>query len=259
LDKKAVTTGTKFDPTMSTLAGFHGVREALRASPEQVRRVVLVEGRNDYRVREIVQIARSNGIPLYREKPRVLDRLTSGARHQGIVAEIAPVPWWALEDVIATAPSPALLMALDKIEDPRNFGAMARTADSAGVHGLVIPKRGSAPPSDVAVHASAGALLHTRVARVTNLAEALERVKERNIWVVGLSPGSRTPWFGFDYRLPVLLVLGSEGKGLRRRVSESCDQLVSLPQLGRVESLNVSVAAGVVLYEVLRQRMSGRA
>jgi 23S rRNA (guanosine2251-2'-O)-methyltransferase len=218
--------------------------------------VVLVEGRRDARAREILELARSKGVPLYRENPRVLDRITSGANHQGVAAEMVRIPLWSLEEILATTPTPALLLALDRIEDPRNFGSVARTADSAGVHGIVIPQRRSAPPSDVAVSASAGALLHTRVARVTNLTAGLEKVKERNIWVVGLSPDAPTPWYDFDYTVPILLALGSEGRGLGRRVAETCDQLVSLPQVGRVESLNVSVAAGVVLYEALRQRLA---
>jgi 23S rRNA (guanosine2251-2'-O)-methyltransferase len=254
-DRGPLTKSKKFDPSLSTLTGYHGVREALRASPERVRRVIVAEGRSDGRAGEILELARSKGVPVYREKTRVLDRLTSGAHHQGVVAEIAPIPMWSLEEMLSTAPAPALLVALDRIEDPRNFGSIARTADSTGVHGILIPKRRSAPPSDVAVAASAGALLHMRLARVTNLTEALKQVQERRIWVVGLSPDAPTRWHDFDYTVPVLLVLGSEGRGLGRRVAEACDQLVSLPQRGRVESLNVSVAAGVVLYEVLRQRM----
>ncbi len=240
---------------MSTLSGIHGVREALRASPERVRRVVLAKGRLDHRFKEILTLARSHGIPVYWEKPRVLERMVRGEHHQGAVAEVTPVSWWALEDLISAAPAPALLLALDRVEDPRNFGAVVRTADGAGVHGILIPQRGSAPPSEAAVSSSAGALLHARLARVTNMTGALERIKESNIWVLGLAPSGENRWFEFDYTVPLIVVLGSEGRGLRRRVAESCDQLVSLPQFGRVDSLNVSVAAGAVLYEAVRQRM----
>jgi 23S rRNA (guanosine2251-2'-O)-methyltransferase len=239
---------------MKTLCGRNAVMEALRGSPRRVRKVVIAQGRLDGRAREIALLARSKGVPVYREMRRVLDRIVPGGHHQGVVAEVAPVPWWDLDDLLSTAPSPALLLALDRIEDPRNFGAIARTAESAAVHGIIIPQRASAPPSEVAVAASAGALLHQRLARVRNLSEALSVVKKANVWVVGLAPSAPISWFEFDYRLPVLLVVGSEGKGLRRRVADVCDQLVSLPQRGRVDSLNVSVAAGVVLYEVLRQR-----
>lgn len=246
---------TEDKSTSHTLAGIHGVREALRASPERVRRVVLAQGELGQRSREILALARSHGIPVYRERPRVLDRLVRGAHHQGAVAEISPVSWWNLEDLITTAPAPALLLALDRVEDPRNLGAVVRAAEGAGVHGILVPQRGSASPSEAAVSASAGALLHARLGRVTNLAEALERVRQSGVWVVGVTPSGREPWFEFDYTVPVLLVVGSEGRGLRRRVAECCDQTVSLPQFGRVESLNVSVAAGIVLYEVVRQRL----
>jgi len=243
-----------FDPACSLLLGFHSVREALRGSPENVRKIVLAEGRNDERSREIVERARSAGIPVYREKPRVLDKISGQAHHQGVLAELAPIGWWDLEDLLAAVPDPALLLALDRIEDPRNLGAVVRTAEGAGVYGILIPNRGTAPPSEVAMAASAGALLHARLARVTNLAESLERAKKNRLWVVGLDAEASTSWFEFDYTVPILLVVGSEGRGLRRRVAETCDQLVSLPQCGRVASLNVSVAAGIVLYEVLRQR-----
>ena len=243
-----------FDRSCSLILGFHAVREALRGRPGHVRKVVLVEGRVDDRCQEILERAQSAGIPIYREKPRVLDKITGRAHHQGVLAELAPVEWWDLEDLLATAPVPAFLLALDRIEDPRNLGAVVRAADGAGVHGIVVPNRGTAPPSETAMAASAGALLHARLARVTNLAESLELAKKSNVWVVGLDAGAATPWFKFDYTVPILLVVGSEGRGLRRRVADTCDQLVSLPQCGRVASLNVSVAAGIVLYEVLRQR-----
>jgi 23S rRNA (guanosine2251-2'-O)-methyltransferase len=239
---------------VSVIAGLQAVREALRASPERVRKVVLSEGRLDARAHEILTLARDGGVPVYREKPKVLERLASGGHHQGVVAEMAGVRWWDLDELLSTSPKPALFLALDQIEDPRNLGAVARTADGAGVSGILMPKRGVAPPSAAAISASAGALLHARLARVTNLVASLERVKKDGIWVVGLAPEGSLPWYRFDYTVPLILVLGSEGKGLRPLVARTCDALVSLPQLGHVDSLNLSVAAGVVLYEVLRQR-----
>ncbi len=239
---------------MSTLTGIHAVREALRGSPERVRKVVISEGRLDARAQEILDLARAGGVPVYREHPRVLKRLASGGHHQGVVAEMTALRWWDLDEVLAGVPEPALLLALDRLEDPRNLGAVARTADGAGVFGILVPQRGSAPPSRAAVAASAGALLHTRLARVTNLTSALKKLKEKGIWVVGLAPDGAIPWYQFDYTVPLVLVLGSEGKGLRPLVSKTCDELVSLPQRGNVGSLNLSVAAGVVLYEALRQR-----
>lgn len=239
---------------MSTVAGLQAVREALRASPERVRKVVLSEGRLDARGREILTLAREQGVPVYREKPRVLERLASGGHHQGVVAELTALRWWDLEELVGKASDPALFVAIDRLEDPRNLGAIARAADGAGVSGIVLPKRGVAPPSAAAISASAGALLHARLARVTNLAVSLEQLKKKGLWVVGLAPEGSLPWYRFDYTVPLVLVLGSEGKGLRPLVARTCDALVSLPQRGQVDSLNVSVAAGVVLYEAVRQR-----
>ena len=230
----------------------------MRAAPERVQKVIIRRERADARVQQIVALARAQGVPVYRESSRVLDRMAGGARHQGILAETSPVPWLDLEELLEAAPWPAFLLGLDQIEDPRNFGALARAADGAGVHGMICLRRGGAPPSEAALATSSGALLHLRLARVTNLTEALERVKAQGIWVVGLAPSAPLAWFEFDYTVPVLLLVGAEGQGLRRRVAGACDALVHLPQLGRVESLNVSVAAGVVLYEVVRQRLVSR-
>lgn len=223
------------------------MREALRASPRRVRKVVLAEGTLDGRRRELVALARENDIPVYREaRERV--------GHQGVLAELTTFQWADFESLIAEAPAPAFILVLDGVEDPRNLGAVIRTADGAGVYGTVVPERKTAPPSDVAMSASAGALHDARIARVRNVSDALTSLKNENIWTVGLSPDAPEPWHRFDYREPVAIVLGSEGKGLRKRVAATCDTLVSLPQRGRVESLNLSVAAGIVLYEVVRQR-----
>lgn len=240
---------------MSTVAGIQAVRETLRSSPKRVRKLVLRRGRADHRVRELISLARASGVPVYHESSEVLNRLAPRAHHQGVVAEISDITWAGFEELLASVGSRALLLALDHVEDPRNLGALARTAEGAGVQGIIVPHRGGAPPSAAAVTASAGALLHVPLARVTNLSAALERAKKAGIWVVGLQPRGGIPWFEFDYTVPVLIVVGSEGRGLRRRVAATCDAGVFLPQRGRVESLNVSVAAGIVLYEAVRQRV----
>lgn len=232
---------------MNTLRGVHAVREALRASPQRIRKIVLAEGDLDGRKRELMALAREHGIPVYRESR---DRLG----HQGVEAEMAGFEWTEFDALVDEAPAPAFFLVLDQVEDPRNLGAVIRAADGAGVHGVVVPERKTAPPSDVAVNASAGALHHAKIARVRNVSDALTDLKEKGIWTVGLSPYARDAWHRFDYREPVAIVLGSEGKGLRKRVAATCDALVSLPQRGHVESLNLSVAAGIVLYEVVRQR-----
>ena len=239
---------------MTTIHGFHAVREALEASPRRIRKIVLAEGKLDSRIREIADLARTHGIPVYREPRERLGRF--GGHHQGVVAELTGLEWRELDDLLAEAPKPEFFLALDQIEDPRNLGAVLRTADGAGVHGVVVPERRTAPPSEAAASASAGALFHVPMARVTNLSDALALLKERGLWVVGLAPEAQKPWFSFDFKAPVALVIGSEGRGLRPRVASHCDVLVSLPQRGKVESLNVSVAAGIVLYEVVRQRMA---
>jgi 23S rRNA (guanosine2251-2'-O)-methyltransferase len=239
---------------MHTIHGFHAVREALTASPRRIRKVVLAEGKLDLRSQEIAALARSHNIPVYREPRERLSRF--GSHHQGVVAELTGLEWRELQDVLREAPKPEFFLALDQIEDPRNLGAVLRTADGAGVHAVVVPERRTAPPSEAAASASAGALFHVPMARVRNLSDGLAVLKERGLWVVGLAPQAEKPWFSFDFRSPVALVVGSEGRGLRPRVASLCDELVSLPQRGRVESLNLSVAAGIVLYEVVRQRMS---
>jgi 23S rRNA (guanosine2251-2'-O)-methyltransferase len=231
------------------ISGFHAVREALEASPRRIRKIVLAEGKGDPRAREIETLARARGVPVYRE-PR--ERLG----HQGVAAEVTGFEWRDLEELLDSAPKPEFFLALDQIEDPRNLGAVLRTADGAGVHGVVVPERRTAPPSEAAAAASAGALFHVPLARVTNLSDCLELAKKRGLWVVGLAPDAPKPWFTFDFTLPVVLVVGSEGRGLRPRVASRCDALLHLPQRGQVESLNLSVAAGIVLYEVVRQRMA---
>jgi len=230
--------------------GVHAVREALRATPQRVRKLVLAEGPLDGRKRELMAIAREHGIPVYREAK---ERMRPPSQ-QGVVAELAAFEWIDFDTLLAGAPAPAFFLVLDQVEDPRNFGAVVRAADGAGVHGIVVPERKTAPPSDVAIAASAGALLHARIARVRNLSDTLTSLKENGVWTVGLSPDAKEPWASFDYKEPVAIVLGSEGKGLRKRVAATCDTLVSIPQMGEVESLNLSVAAGIVLYEVVRQR-----
>lgn len=237
---------------MQHIYGFHAVREALEATPRRIRKILLAEGKLDPRSKEIAAIARTYGIPLYREPRERLGRF--GRHHQGVVAELGAFEWKELEELLRESSKPEFFLGVDQVEDPRNFGAIVRSANGAGVHGILVPERRTAPPSEAAISASAGAIFHTPIARVTNLAEGLLLLKRHDIWVVGLSPEAGLPWYSFDFTLPVAIVVGSEGKGLRPRVASVCDTLVSLAQRGGVESLNVSVAAGIVLYEVVRQR-----
>jgi 23S rRNA (guanosine2251-2'-O)-methyltransferase len=185
-----------------------------------------------------------------------LDRMAGGVPHQGLIAVVSEKPVLTLEGLLDSAHEPALLVVLDGVEDPRNLGAILRTAEAAGADGVVLPDRHSAGLSETVGRASAGALEHVRVARVGNLVQALEALKARGVWVVGFDAAGTERWDAVDLARPVALVLGGEGRGIRRLVREHCDHLVSIPHFGHVGSLNVSVAAGIALYEAVRQRRS---
>ena len=234
------------------------VEETLQSVPHQVRRVLVRQGPLPARYLALLKIARARGAPLQRVPNRQLDRIAAGiaagSRHRGAACEVSPIRWLGLGDVLAADPRPSLLLLLDRIEDPRNFGALVRAADGAGVDTVLVPRRGAAPPSATAIAASAGALARTRLVRVPGAASALRALRAKGYWTVGLTPRATTRWDEFDWTQPAVLAVGSEGRGLRAGVSKECEVLLSLPQLGSVRSLNVSVATGVVLYEAVRQR-----
>jgi 23S rRNA (guanosine2251-2'-O)-methyltransferase len=242
---------------MERLTGIHAVREALKAG-RALERVVIAKGRQDSRVEEIVRLARTHNVALRFEDRAQLDRLADSKDHQGVVALAASRPAATLEDILARAnASPAekgLIVLLDGVEDPHNLGAIIRTALAAGAHGVVIPERRAAGLTDTVARASAGALAHLPVAKVTNLARTLEELKEAGYWLVGLDERAERDYTQADYTSPVGIVMGGEGKGLHELTRKRCDFVVSLPTTGPVKSLNVSVAAGVVLFEALRQR-----
>ena len=242
------------DRSSTWVFGPARVGETLQAIPHQIRRVLVRTGRLESRHQALLKIARARGAPLQRVSNGHLDRIAAGARHQGAACEVSPIRWLALGEVLAADPRPSLMLLLDRIEDPRNFGALVRAADGAGVDSVLVPRRGAAPPSPVAIAASAGALARARLVRVPGAATALRALKAQGYWTVGLTPRATTPWHDFDWTLPAVLAVGSEGRGLGAGVSKECEVLVSLPQLGSVRSLNVSVAAGIVLYEAVRQR-----
>ena len=238
---------------MHVLTGIHSVREALRAG-RPLDRILLARGRHGQRLEEIVRLARAQGVPVRFEDRAQLDRVAGTLQHQGVVALLAARPTVALEDLLRR-PSPAgLLVLLDGIEDPHNLGAILRTALAAGADGVVLPERRSAGLTDTVARVSAGALEHLPVARVKNLARALETLKQAGYGLIGLDERAATPSTGVDLTAPVGLVLGNEGRGLHELVRERCDFLVSIPTTGPVRSLNVSVAAGIVLFEAVRQR-----
>ena len=236
--------------------GINPVLEALKAG--RVRRLRL-SARGDRRIDEVMSLARAAGVPVERVDAHALDRATRGGVHQGIAADLDAPPDYSLEDLVAgAAPDAPLLVVLDSIEDPQNVGALLRTADAAGCHGVIRQARHSASLDGAAAKASAGALAHVRLATVVNIARAVEELQALNVWTLGLDGGAPASYYEVDLTLPTAIVLGSEGTGLRRLVRDRCDRLVSIPMLGSVGSLNVSVAAGVALFEAVRQRRAQR-
>jgi len=235
--------------------GINAVAEALKAG-----RVVSMRAgrRGDQRLRHLLEMAEQASVPVRRVSDDELDRESGGASHQGVIADVSQRQVYELHDLIedALARPPALIVVLDGIEDPHNFGAILRTCDAVGAHGVVRQTRHSAPLGGATSKASAGAVAHVRVADVVNVARALEELTEAGIWTVGLAGDSRSMYDKMDFSLPTAIVLGAEGTGLRRLVRERCEMLASIPMKGKVDSLNVSVAAGVVLFEALRQRQS---
>jgi len=234
--------------------GIHPVLETLRSARRNVTRVVISGSRNDTRMRQVVDIARQAGIPVQRQPDRALDRLAGGEAHQGVVAFVAGATYADPEVVMSTAGPSALFVVLDGVEDPRNLGAVIRTAAAAGAQGVFLPEHGAAGLTPVAVKASAGVAERLPVARVTNIVALLKSLKDKGVWIVGLDAGGSAAWTSFDLTSPVALVLGGEGKGLRRLARETCDVVLTIPLAPGVESLNLSVAAGIGLFEVVRQR-----
>jgi 23S rRNA (guanosine2251-2'-O)-methyltransferase len=238
---------------MNWLTGFHAIEEALNAA-RSLDRIVIARGRRGERVEAIVRLAKSRGVPVRFEDRQQLDRLAGTHEHQGIAALAAAKPTAELEDLLAAKTERGLLVALDGIEDPHNLGAIVRTALAAGAQGVVIPERRAAGLSDTVERASAGALAHLPVARVKNLVRAMEQMKEAGYWLVGLDERAEKKHTDVDLTGPVGILLGREGEGLHELTRKRCDFLVSIPTVGPVRSLNVSVAAGVMLFEVMRQR-----
>jgi 23S rRNA (guanosine2251-2'-O)-methyltransferase len=241
---------------MEKITGPNAVREALLAR-RPLQNVLLVRGHHGGRLEEIVQLARRNGVPVRFEDRVRVDQAAGTREHQGVMAIIASKSSVSLEDLLAqpqNADWPGLLVLLDGVEDPQNLGAIIRSALAAGAQGLIIPERRSAGLGDATARASAGAVAHLPVARVTNLARAIETLKKSGYWLIGFDERAEKSYTQIDLTGPVALVLGGEGKGLHQLVRERCDFLASIPVRGPVPSLNVSVAAGIVLFEVLRQR-----
>ena len=244
---------------MEILYGLHPVEEALRSGSRRFDHVCVARERQDQRLQKIVEACRERGVRVRSESREQLTLLARNPGHQGVVAFARERSMLDIEDLLGgrrpcnTVAAP-LLLALDGVEDPQNLGALLRSADGAGVTGVLMTERRSAPLSAVALKASAGAAEHVRIARVVNLVRALEQVKAANIWCVGLDERGTMDYTEYDFTTPCLLVLGREGAGLHDLVRRHCDHLLRIPMAGKVASLNVSAAGAVVLYEAYRQR-----
>jgi 23S rRNA (guanosine2251-2'-O)-methyltransferase len=247
----------------NSLDQVHGVMpviEALRAGRRSIEHIAIAEGVRHERLNELIEIARSARVPIRRVPRGEIDRATGAATHQGVVARIAAARYAGADDLLESlakrvgTDQPPLALGLDGIEDPRNFGAVLRTAECAGVHGVFTTERRAVGLTETVAKTAAGALEYIPVARVTNLSRLIEQLKERNIWVVGAAGDAKRTYTEWDWTLPTVVFLGSEGSGLHRLVKQRCDELVRIPMAGRLESLNVAVATGVILFEALRQR-----
>jgi 23S rRNA (guanosine2251-2'-O)-methyltransferase len=239
---------------MNIICGINPVVEALASGTRHFDRLLVAKGLRNRRVSEAMRLASQKGVALRFETRETLDRIAGDVPHQGLVAVVSAKPVMSLEALLEQAKTPAMLVVLDGIEDPRNLGAILRTVEAAGADGVLLPERHTAGLSETVARASAGGIEHVRVARIGNVAQALETLKERGLWIVGFDAAGTERWDAIDYRRPVALVFGGEDRGIRRLVREKCDHLASVPLFGHVGSLNVSVTAGVALYEAVRQR-----
>lgn len=243
------------DDGAETLYGLHAVREALRSGSRPLLRLLVA--RQDRQYADLVRLARSAEVPVHEEPRPVLDRLAPAGKHQGVIALVASKAYANQEEILEYARRRGerpLLVVLDGVQDPQNLGAVLRTAEAAGCHGLFIPERRSAGLTGTVAKASAGALEHLRVARVQNVSRLIEALQAENLWVYALDPSAPKAYTALDFREPVALVFGGEARGVRPGVLDKCDDRVRIPMQGKVASLNVSAAAAIVLFEVARQR-----
>ena len=238
-------------------AGKHAVLEALR-SGRTVNKIWIAQGSANAQIQPIIDEAKKRGIMYQFVDRRRLDQMVErGIRHQGVAAQLAPHAYVEVEDLLEIADKHGeapFLVLLDELEDPHNLGSILRTAECAGAHGVIIPKRRSVGVTATVAKTSAGAVEYVPVARVANLAQTIETLKQRGVWVAGADANAKQDVYDADLTGPLAIVIGSEGKGLSRLVKEKCDFLLGLPMYGRIQSLNASVAAGIVMYEALRQR-----
>jgi 23S rRNA (guanosine2251-2'-O)-methyltransferase len=245
---------------MEVLYGLHPVEEAIRSGSRRLDHVSVARERRDERLERLIELCRTAGIRVALEPRDQLTRLARTDAHQGVLAVVRERQFLGVEDLLRDKQEGRhhFFLALDGVEDPHNLGALLRTADGAGVDGVILPERRSAPVTATVAKTSAGASEHVRIARVTNLVRSLEQMKKQNVWVLGLDERGSPDYSDFDFRTDCVLVLGREGAGLHDLVKKTCDHLLRIPMAGQVSSLNVSVAGAVVMYEAMRQRREPR-
>jgi len=244
---------------MKHLVGFHAVTSRLRQKPDTVRGIYIDAERNDGRARDLRELAKRSNVRLFAVDAKRLDGMAPGERHQGVVAEAEPLEMPKfVEDVLEGLEEPALFLILDGVQDPHNLGACLRVADGAGAHAVIAPKDRSVGLTTAAIKVASGAAESVPYIVVTNLARAMRDLKDKGVWLIGADDSAAESIYRAKLDGPIALVLGAEGEGLRRLTKESCDLLVSIPMMGSVSSLNVSVASGVCLYEARRRRLAAK-
>lgn len=236
--------------------GRNSVIEALK-SGRSINKIMIAKGDRQGSIKELVSMAKTQGVVVQEVEPAKLEALAGGTRHQGVAASVSPVAFAEIEDILAAAGAKneaPFLVLLDELEDPHNVGAILRTADASGVHGVLMPKRRSCPLSGTVAKASAGAVEYVPVARIGNIVQTMKDLKQQGLWFVGADMDGDKDYYEADLTGPIAIVIGSEGQGMGRLVKENCDFLVKIPMRGKITSLNASVACSLLLYEVLRQR-----
>lgn len=239
------------------LAGRNAVMEALKGS-SRINRLMVADGSSEGSIRELIAVAKEKGVPVQFLERSKLDSMAKGIKHQGVLAQVSPVEYVELEDILSKArekQEDPFIILLDELEDPHNLGAILRSADAAGAHGVLIPKRRSCPLSATVAKTSAGAVEHVPVARIGNIVQTIKALKEEGLWVAGADMDGKN-YYEADLTGPLLLVVGNEGQGIGRLVKEQCDFIVRIPMLGAINSLNASVAGSVLMFEVTKQRLS---
>ncbi len=255
----------KTEQSGNVIYGTLPVLEALRAANRRIEKIIVADGAHEKRLAEILFLARQGGVRFEKTPRENLSKFTeNGANHQGVIAFVASADYYSTDKLLdeiyqkLEAGEKPLIVILDGVEDPRNLGAILRTVECAGADGVFIPERRAVGLTETVAKSSAGATEYVKVAKVTNLNRLIDELKEHNIWVVGTSGEAKTDYMDWDFNVPCALILGSEGKGLHRLTAEKCDALVKIPMRGQIESLNVSVASGVILFEAIRQRTTNK-